>query len=233
MKKLLAIILTVIMTLALFAFVGSGTSLAGNYSTGGAPLSDAELWYENRTYTIKEYLDLEPRIMIMDKPKFMGKNNGVESIYVIKNDLVIEKTTVPSSSYKSLEEMGKFSDKDWTDYLLGLKKITLGELAQMNEDDLWEYIDMLETVSETPLDLHVFTDRSGNWVIGEDISDLLNFDNYMDHPEMGYMNFPVYNKYYIGYAIITPRERTGYYFLSDEDIMLVMDDWSTPGVAVD
>ncbi len=171
--------------------------------------------------------------MVMDKPKFMGKSNGVESIYVITDDLLIEKSTMPCSSYKSLEDMGQFRDKDWTDYLLGLKKITLGELARMSEDDLWRYISMLETVSETPLDLHVFTDRSGNWVIGEDISDLLNFDNYMDHPEMSYMNFPVYDKYYVGYAITAPRERTGFYFLSDEDIMLVMDDWSTPDVEVD
>ena len=230
MKKLLAITLAAVMTLALFTFAGSGTSLAAN---GDAPLSDAEMWYGSRTYTIKEYLDQGPRIMVMNKPKFMGKNNSVDSIYVIADDMVVEKSTVPSSNYKSMAEMGQFKGSDWEDYLKGIKKLTLGELSRMSEDDLWEYVGMLETVSETPLDLHVFTDRSGNWVIGEDISDLLNFDNYMDHPEMGYMNFPIYSKYYIGFAIVTPRERTGYYFLSDEDIMLVMDNWNTPGVEVD
>ena len=198
-----------------------------------APLSDAEMWYQNRTYTIKEYLDLAPRIMVIDKPKFMGKTNGVESIYIIADGLVTEKRTVPSSNIKSLAELGQFQGKDWENYLLGLKKITLGELARMSEDDLWEYAGALETVTETPLSLHVFTDKSGNWVVGEDISDLINFDNYMDHPQMGYMNFPIYSKYFIGYAITSPRERWGFYFLSDEDIMLTMDDWNTPGVAVD
>ena len=197
------------------------------------PLSDAEMWYQDRTYSIMAYLDLAPRIMVIDKPKFMGKDNGMESIYIIADGMVVEKRTVPSGNVKSLDEMGQFSDSDWYDYLLGLKKITLGELARMDEEDLWAYVGALETVSETPLDLHVFTDRSGNWPAGEDINGLLGFGNYWDHPQMSYMNFPVYDKYYVGFAITSPRERWGYYFLSDEDIMLVMDDWNTPGVTVD
>ena len=201
--------------------------------TQAAPLSDAEMWYESRTYTIKEYLDLAPRIMVIAKPRSMDKDHGVDSIYMIADGLVIEKRTVPSSNIKSLAEMGQFNGKEWEAYLRGIKKITLGELARMSEDDLWEYAGALETASETPLDLHVFTDTSGNWVVGEDINDLLNFDNYLGSPQMSRMNYPIYSRYYIGFAITSPREYWGYYFLSDEDVMLVMDDWSTPGIAVD
>ena len=216
----------------LLAVVASGIA-AFPQSAWAAPMSDAEAWYESRTYTIKEYLDLAPRIMVVDKPRFMGKNNGIESIYIIADDMVIEKRTVPSSNIKSLAEMGEFSGNAWENYLLGLKKITLGELARMSEEDLWEYVGTLETVKEMPLDLHVFTDKSGNWVVGEDICDLVNFDNYIGSPQMSYMNFPIYSKYYIGYAMTSPREYWGYYFLSEEDIMLIMDDWSTQGVEVD
>lgn len=244
MKKLFILFLAAILSLSLISCSGNA-SASENRSTarpeatpmdataGEAPLSDAEVWYEDRTYTISEYLDLAPRIMVIDKPKFMGKNNGVDSIYIIADGQVIEKRTVPSDNIKSLAEMGQFKGNDWEKYLSGLVKITLGELAQMSEDDLWEYVGMLETVSEMPLDLHVFTDNTGNVVIGEDISDLLNFDNYMDHPQMGYQFFPVYSKYFIGYATTYPREREGYYFLSNEDINLVMDGTNSPGVAVD
>ena len=212
--------------------------LAAGLMPGPAPaqadgLSDAEAWYLERTFTVREYLDLGPRIMVTAKPKFMDKDHGVDSIYVIADGLVIEKRTVPGENVKSTDEMGGFSGEDWADYLTGLKKITLGELARMDEEDLWEYVGALETVSETPLELHIFTDGSGNWTVGEDISDLLNFDNYRDHPQMSRMDFPVYGRYFIGFATTYPREREGYYFLSDEDIMLVMDDPYTPGVEVD
>ena len=206
---------------------------AGTLPCLAAPLSDAEAWYENRTYTLKEYLDLAPRIMVIDKPKFMGKNNGVDSVYIIANDTVIEKRTVPSENIKSLAEMGEFSGKEWKDYLLGIKKVKLGELARMSEEDLWEFVGALETVSETPLDLHIFTDNSGNYVIGEDISDLLNFDNILNHPQMSYLNYPIYDKFFVGYAITYPRESWGYFFLSNEDIMLSLDGFGTPDVEVD
>lgn len=245
MKKLWILFLVSMMALVLAA-CGSGKDAEDSKPVANteqavtdgkideAPLSDAEAWYGTRTYTVREYLDQAPRIMvIINKPSSLGKDKGVESIYIIADDTVTEKKTVPSSNIKSMAEMGEFKDKDWENYILGLKKITLGELAQMSEDDLWEYVGVLETVSETPLDLHVFTDKSGNAVIGEDISDLLDFDNYWDHPQMSYINFPIYDKYYVGYATTSPRERDGYYFLSDEDIMLVMDDQSTPGIAVD
>ena len=218
---------------AFFLLLAVMISGAVSQKTQAAPLSDAEAWYESRTYTVMEYLDLAPRIMVVAKPRSMDKNHGVDSIYLIADGLVIEKRTVPSENIKSLAELGQFSGKDWEPYLLGLKKITLGELARMSEDELWEYAGALETVSESPLDLHVFTDRSGNQVAGEDINDLLNFDNYLGSPQMGRMNFPIYGKYYIGFAITSPREYWGYYFLSDEDVMLVKDDWNTPGIAVD
>ncbi len=245
MKKILAIALAAMMALTLVACGGSKSAANNTKSTekdassiitartDEAPLSDAEAWYGNHTYTVQEYLDLAPRIMVMAKPGWVDKKFGVDSIYIIANDTITEKQTVPSSSIKSLAEMGKYSGKEWEQYLLGRKKITMGELARMSEDDLWAYVSVLETVSEEPLSLHSFTDRSGNVIIGEDINDLLNFDNYMDHPQMGYMNFPIYSKYYIGFAIVSPRERMGYYFLSDEDIMLQMDDWNSPGVGID
>ena len=225
MKRFVVFLLLLTLTVSGMAMPPRNAEAAG--------LSDAELWYSDRTYTVKEYLDLAPRIMVIDKPKSVGKNSGIDSIYVIADDWVTEKRTVPSSNVKSMDEMQQFSDRDWAPYIQGLKKITMGELARMSEDDLWEYVGALETVSETPLELHVFTDRTGNWVRGEDISDILNFDNYRDDPQMGYQNFPIYSKYYVGFATVSPRERWGYFFLSDEDVMLVMDDWNTPGIEVD
>ena len=245
MKKILAIALAAMMTLALVACGCSksakndakptnGTaSSATSSKTDGAPLSDAEAWYGTRTYTIQEYLNEAPRIMIICEPRFIGKNYGVSEIYIINNGMVTEKRTVPSSNVKTPGEMQQFSGQDWEQYIAGLKKITLGELAQMSEDELWSYVDLLETVSETPLSLHSFTDRTGNNFIGEDISDLLHFGNYMGDRQMNYMNFPIYSKYYIGYSIVSPAERNGYFFLSDEDVMLVFDDWNSSGVEID
>lgn len=186
-------------------------------------------------YTISEYLAAAPRVMIIAKPRDISKGHQVEELYVIADGMVTEKKTIPPEDVLSEEEKSKLTEEQLQArrIILNGKKMTLGEICQMTEAELSDYIGKLETISETPLNLHVYTDKSGNRVIGEDINGLVIGYRPEGAQGMETMWFEVYNKYLTGIALVEPREYYGFFFLSNTQDTIFMDDLATPGIQID
>ena len=185
-------------------------------------------------YTVKEYLDKAPRIMVIDKPGFITKNGTVDRLYIIADGTITVKRTVPTSSYQSLDDLQKLDGEGWASYLQSVSPATYGELAKMSMDELWAYASALETEKELPLTLLVKTDGTGNRVVWEEIGDLsYGLMMYVGDGEAEWNYQIVYDKYFTGYSVLMPRERNGFYFISDEQLIITLDGLNTPGVQVD
>ncbi len=185
-------------------------------------------------YTLKEYIDKAPRIMIIDKPRFIDKNGSVEKLYIIADDTVIEKRTVSTENYKSLEELQALDAEGWSTYLKNVKPIRYGELAKMSMDEIWEYAAALETVREVPLTFTLKTDRTGNRAVWEEISDLADGKMmYVQKGEAEWSYYNIYDKDFTGFSVLNPRDRNGFFFISEEPVIITLDTPNTPGIKVD
>lgn len=186
-------------------------------------------------YTLSEYLAAAPRIMIIAKPRDISKGHTVEKLYVIADGKVAEKKTIPPEDVLSEEEASKLTEEQLQArrIIQNGKKMTLGEICRMTETELSDYIAGLETISEAPLSLHAYTDKSGNCVIGEDINGLVIGNRVEGARGMEPMWFQVYSKYLTGIALVEPREYYGFFFLSDTQDTIFMDSTAVPGIQVD
>ena len=225
-KKWMKIILCVMaLGAVLVACTSCGTSTAGE----GERIPESEARYIGHTFTLKEYVDAAPRIMVIDRPEFISKNGSVDKLYLIENGTVTVKLTV--SGYKSLGELQELEGDEWVTYLSSIAKITYGELAKMSRDELWDYARSLETEQELPLTFNATTDNSGNRVVWEEMSGLSHGKMmYRPDREVVSESCPVYGKYLNGFAI---SGRSGFFFLSDEDERITLDSVNTPGIRVD
>lgn len=210
----------------------SGCSGTAGSPTEAAP-PDGEQSSAVRTIAMKEFIEAEPRILIIEKAKNIGKDNEIDRIYILRDGKIIEKKTVAGESYRSLDELQELGGEEWAAYLGSIKPITMGELARMDEETLWKYVESLETERETALTYQLFTDASGNSAARETLGDLAEGKMInINGATMGSSSRPIYNRYFCGISVLQPRERNGFFFLTNEEVTIVMDSPGTPGITV-